>query len=169
MDGGTSPRRGPLRTTRLSRARAGEPLLLGRGHRNDVHLGLTPRTRRGPLRARFGSSADRRAGVVGHEPSVRIERRPGDKKKPPCLRGIAVESDFTEASARGRVRGIQTLSLSDATAEVTLDLRREHGGPLRARFGSSADRRRSYRLAGLAASARPSGARRQKKTYASVA
>ena len=33
-----------------------------------------------------------------------------------------MESDFTEASARGRVRGIQTLSLSDATAEVTLDL-----------------------------------------------
>ena len=33
-----------------------------------------------------------------------------------------MESDLTEASDRGRVRGIETLSLSDATAEVTLDL-----------------------------------------------
>ena len=36
--------------------------------------------------------------------------------------GMAVTLDFTDASDRGRVRGIETLSLSDATAEVTLDL-----------------------------------------------
>ena len=36
--------------------------------------------------------------------------------------GMDVALDFTEASDRGRVRGIETLSLSDATAMVTLDL-----------------------------------------------
>ena len=42
---------------------------------------------------------------------------------PSCL-GMDVASRwiFTEASDRGRVRGIETLSLSDATAEVTLNL-----------------------------------------------
>ena len=33
-----------------------------------------------------------------------------------------MESDLTEAADRGRVRGIETLSLSDASAAVTLDL-----------------------------------------------
>ena len=52
--------------------------------------------------------------------------------------GMAVTLNFTEASDRGRVRGIETLSLSDATAMVTLDLfsvyalveARDNGGTL---------------------------------------
>ena len=52
--------------------------------------------------------------------------------------GMGVALDFTEASDRGRVRGIETLSLSDATAMVTLDLvsvyalvdSRDNGGTL---------------------------------------
>ena len=123
--------------------------------------------------------------------------------------GSGVELDFTLATVRGKVRGIETLSLSDGTAMVTLDQAtvfalvesRDNGGDhtaageaflriagssgmvfpvgpvvvdgprchgharlIRAGFGEVVDRRRGCRrLAGLAASVRPSGARRQKK------